>query len=98
MTDEVEPRPCPRFNRASDFAPQNPRDKIGVTIAVTPILYSFEPVIAASKQLPYEVLLDAGFLFSGRNHLKSLLGAKALFQTGGIIGVGFRLISAEMWL
>ena len=43
---------CPQ-QRASDFAPQNPRYKTGVTVAVTPALYPFEPVIAASKQLRY---------------------------------------------
>ena len=42
-------------------------NKIGVTIAVTPISYSFEPVIAASKQLLYGVRPDPGvFLSCGR--------------------------------
>jgi hypothetical protein len=45
------------------FAPQNPdrADKNGVTIAITPFSYSFEPAIAASKQLPYEVLPEQSF-------------------------------------
>ncbi|MDO4853618.1 MAG: hypothetical protein Q4A88_09420, partial [Clostridia bacterium] len=42
------------------FCPQNPEhgDKTGVTIAATPVSYPFESGIAASKQLPYEVLPD----------------------------------------
>ena len=47
------------------FCPQNPEhgDKTGVTIAVTPVSCPFLPVIAASKQLPYEVCPDGDFLF-----------------------------------
>jgi len=45
------------------FCPQNPRDKTGVTAAVTPVLYPFEQVIAASKQLLYGVRPDRGLSF-----------------------------------
>jgi hypothetical protein len=46
---------CQHQQRASDFAPQKPRYKTGVTAAVMPVLYPFEPVIAASKQFLYGV-------------------------------------------
>jgi len=41
-----------------------PKSKeIGVTIAITPISYPFELVAAASKQPPYEALLEGGPAF-----------------------------------
>jgi len=40
------------------FCPTKPRETIGVTAMVTPILHSFEPVVVASKQLLYGVRPD----------------------------------------
>jgi hypothetical protein len=47
---------CQHQQRASDFAPQKPRDKNGVTAAVTPFLDRMGPVRVTSKQLLYEKL------------------------------------------
>ena len=51
------------YNEHRKFAPQYPRDKAGVTIAVTPVSYPFESGIAASRQLPCELRLERLLVF-----------------------------------
>ena len=46
------------------FCPHNPRDKIGVTSMVTPILHSFELVIAASSNFLMKSCSMGGVLFA----------------------------------
>lgn len=59
----------------SDFAPQNPKDKTGVTVVVTPVSYPFETVIETSKQLLYGVRPEASLFSCSSFYLETMVGS-----------------------